>query len=71
MSSKEDSNEDEESVKQKKRAKVMSFLRKVGAVGNKKDFGTAIGVDEGPVGKNNDPKKVSGASVFDDLIFFS
>lgn len=30
----------------------MSFLRKVGAVGKNQDFSTAMGVDEGPVGKN-------------------
>lgn len=29
----------------------MSFLRKVGRVGNNKDFTTAMGVDEGPAGK--------------------
>ena len=49
----------DEISKQKKREQVMSFLRKVGAVGKKKDFATAIGVDEGPVGKNNEPVKVS------------
>ena len=46
-------------AKKKKREKVMSFLRKVGAVGKNKDFTTAMGVDEGPVGKNSNPVKVS------------
>lgn len=49
---------EEDIVKQRKRDKVMSFLRKVGAVGKNKDFSTALGVDEGPVGKTNDPIKV-------------
>ncbi len=48
----------EEKIKKRKREKVMSFLRNVGAVGKNKDFSTAIGVDEGPLGKNNDPVKV-------------
>mmetsp|Transcript_23744 Transcript_23744/g.27464 ORF Transcript_23744/g.27464 Transcript_23744/m.27464 type:complete len:323 (-) Transcript_23744:165-1133(-) len=43
--------------KTKKREKVMAFLRKVGAVGGNKDFTTAMGVDEGPVGKNSNPMK--------------
>jgi len=47
---------DENSVSAKKgggkRAAVMAFLRKKGAVGPNTDFSTAMGVDEGPVGKN-------------------
>lgn len=35
-----------------KRADVMAFLRRKGAVGRNQDFSTAMGVDEGPVGKN-------------------
>jgi hypothetical protein len=44
------SNESEE--KKLKQADVMAFLRRKGAVGKNKDFSTAMGVDEGPVGKN-------------------
>ena len=43
---------DKTESKKKKRADVMAFLRKKGAVGKNKDFSTAMGVDEGPVGKN-------------------
>jgi len=72
------SQEDEEKIKKKKREKVMSFLRKVGAVGKNKDFTFAIGVDEGPGGKINDPIKVMPIELyvymcnFDDkvLIFY-
>lgn len=42
----------EEQVKKRKRDKVMSFLRKKKILGANKDFSTAMGVDEGPVGKN-------------------
>lgn len=55
---------DENSVsekKGKKRAAVMAFLRKTGAVGRNQDFSTAMGVDEGPVGKN---KSQGAFSVF-------
>ena len=52
-----DENE-EMAMKKKKREKVMSFLRKVGAVSKNKDYSTAMGVDEGPVGKNKSPVKV-------------
>jgi len=44
--------EEEEEAAQRKRDKVMSFLRKVGRVGGNKDFTTAMGVDEGPSGKS-------------------
>lgn len=44
---------DEEKVqKKRKRDKIMAFLRNKGAVGRNQDFSTAMGVDEGPVGKN-------------------
>lgn len=36
----------------KNRKDVMAFLRTKGALGKNKDFSTAMGVDEGPVGKN-------------------
>ncbi len=39
-------------TKKGKRASVMAFLRRKGAVGRNQDFSTAMGVDEGPVGKN-------------------
>lgn len=37
--------------KQRKRDKVMNFLRRMGKIGPIKDFTTAIGVDEGPAAK--------------------
>merc|ERR1719469_815916 len=43
--------EDEEAKNKKKRESVMNFLRKTGRVGGVKDFSTAMGVDEGPVGQ--------------------
>jgi hypothetical protein len=50
--------EDEAVAKKRKRDKVMSFLRNAGAVGKNQDFSTAMGVDEGPVGKNKSAVRV-------------
>jgi len=47
-----DGSPETEQKKKKKSADVMAFLRKKGAVGRNQDFSTAMGVDEGPVGKN-------------------
>jgi glutamyl/glutaminyl-tRNA synthetase len=47
-----DENNSVSNQKGKKRAAVMALLRKSGAVGRNQDFSTAMGVDEGPVGKN-------------------
>jgi hypothetical protein len=57
--------EDDNSVseKGKQRSDVMAFLRKKGAVGKNKDFSTAMGVDEGPVGKNRS-QGASGGTLF-------
>ena len=35
----------------------MAFLRNKGVLGKNKDFSTAMGVDEGPVGKNKSQGK--------------
>jgi hypothetical protein len=53
----EDKRNDSEEEKKIKQADVMAFLRKKGAVGKNKDFSTAMGVDEGPVGKNKSQGK--------------
>jgi len=50
-------NENLSDEKEKKRKDVMSFLRKVGAVGANQDFSTAMGSDEGPVGKTKNAKR--------------
>jgi len=52
-----DDNAAPEDATKNKRADVMSFLRKKGAVGKNQDFSTAMGVDEGPVGKNKNEGK--------------
>jgi hypothetical protein len=44
-------------AKKTKPKDVMAFLRKKGAVGRNQDFSTAMGVDEGPVGKNRSEGK--------------
>lgn len=41
----------------RKKKDVMSFLRKVGAVGANQDFSTAMGSDEGPVGKTKSQQR--------------
>ena len=56
------------SEKEKHRANVMTFLRKKGAVGKNKDFSTAMGVDEGPVGKNRSEGAFGKILGFDALI---
>jgi len=43
-------------TKQRKRDKVMAFLRRQGVIGARKDFTTAMGVDEGPAGKSGGTK---------------
>lgn len=53
----ESQNENIPDEKAKKRKDVMSFLRKVGAVGVNQDFSTAMGSDEGPVGKTKNAKR--------------
>jgi hypothetical protein len=53
----ESQNDNLSDEKAKKRKDVMSFLRKVGAVGVNQDFSTAMGSDEGPVGKTKNAKR--------------
>ena len=55
--------ETEQNKKKKSAADVMAFLRKKGAVGRNQDFSTAMGVDEGPVGKNRSVGKARAGAV--------
>ena len=43
-------------TKRRKRDKVMDFLRTKGVISARKDYSTAMGVDEGPAGKSGGAK---------------
>lgn len=57
-----------ETTKKRKRDKVMAFLRKKGVIGARKDFTTAMGVDEGPVGKSGGMKVCANIYVKKEMI---